>query len=118
VIRRSAWLAVLALMAISARAPAGPKLPCFWVEGRLFAANGAPTWRIWPKGTRRLLGVVSPSGSAERSDLLPAEVLRLNPDFEHSLRGQFRVCPLGPDRAGAMRFVELVEARGLVVVAR
>jgi hypothetical protein len=109
---------VLALIAISARAPAGAKLPCFWVQGRLSAANGAPTWRIWPRGTRRLLGVVSPSGGVERSDLLPAEVLRLNPDFDHSLWGRFRVCPLGPDRAGAMRFVELVEARGLVVVVR
>jgi hypothetical protein len=108
----------LALTGFAAAAHDRPNLPCFWVEGRLSAANGAPTWRIWPRGTRRLLGVVSRSGSAERADLLPAEVLRLNPDFDHSVRGQFRVCPLGSDRPGAMRFVTLVEARGLVVMAR
>jgi hypothetical protein len=106
------------MLASSAEARDRPNLPCFWVTGRLSAANGAPTWRIWPKGTRRLLGVVSRSGDAERTDLLPASVLRLDPDFDHAIWGRYRVCPLGPDRAHAMRFVELVEARRLVVVAQ
>jgi hypothetical protein len=118
VVRGLAWFAASALMAVSAEARDRPNLPCFWVEGRLSAANGAPTWRIWPKGTRRLLGVVSRSGSAERADLLPPEILGLNPNFERSVWGHYRVCPHGPARPGAMRFVELVEARGLVVVAR
>src|SRR5438094_9241540 len=31
--------------------------PCFTVRGRMYAANGSPSYRIWVVGTRRILGV-------------------------------------------------------------
>jgi hypothetical protein len=35
---------------------------CHWVEGRLTVGNGTPAVRIWPRGTRRLLGVTTSAG--------------------------------------------------------
>jgi hypothetical protein len=91
---------------------------CHWVEGRLSAYNGAPTFRIWPTRTKRLLGVVAPSGSAERADLLPPAVLKMDPSFDRDIRGSFRVCPQTPNRAGHMRMVVLLDGRGLTASQR
>ena len=33
---------------------------CFTIHGRLRAYNGNPTFRIWPIGTRRIVGVTGP----------------------------------------------------------
>jgi hypothetical protein len=86
---------------------------CFWVHGRLFAANGAPTFRIWPIGTKRILGVRGAHGSA---DPLPAPVRALaEPDaFQVDLYGDYRVCALTQERPGHMRFVRIMQARRLV----
>src|SRR5689334_2514264 len=57
------WLHLaLWLFAAASPAPACKANPdlagkCFVVHGRLRAYNGNPTYRIWPAGTRRLLGV-------------------------------------------------------------
>ena len=105
--------AVLALfIAPATQASATSRENCYWVVGRLFTANGTPTFRIWPKGTKRLLGVVSRSGDAEAADILPPKVRRMNPSFDRSVWGDFRVCPLTAERAGWMRMVILVNARG------
>lgn len=83
------------------------------------AYNGNPTFRIWPTGTQRLLGVVS-SGSPEKWvddwDRLPAKVRQLNPVFGRHIWGEFRVCPQDKDRPGWMRMVVLVDGRGMKVV--
>jgi hypothetical protein len=90
---------------------------CFWVHGRLSAYNGTPTFRIWPIGTRRMLGVVDADGGSQSANVLPADIrARVMPDaFAVSLFGDFRVCPLAADRPGHMRAVQLRQARGLVV---
>jgi hypothetical protein len=91
---------------------------CRWVEGRLSAYNGTPTFRIWPKGTKRLLGVIDRSGAGEGYEILPAKVARMQPSFSRDLWGSFRVCPQTPKRAGWMRMVVVTDARGLTAKKR
>jgi hypothetical protein len=91
---------------------------CRWVEGRLSAYNGSPTFRIWPKGTKRLLGVVSRSGASDGADLLPPKVSRMGPSFDRDLWGSFRVCPRMPERAGWMRMIVVTDARHLTARER
>jgi hypothetical protein len=95
-----------------------PNGNCRWVDGRLSAYNGTPTFRIWPKGTKRLFGVIARSGEAESADVLPARVSRLAPSFDRDIWGSFRVCPQTADRAGWMRMVVVVDARRLRTVER
>ena len=69
---RYALIAGLALCAVGAQAlpQSAPtrnipcKTPenvasCYWTHGRLNFANGAPSYRIWKIGTKRILGVYS-----------------------------------------------------------
>jgi hypothetical protein len=70
---------------------------CFTVHGRLSFWNGAPSARIWPVGTHRLLGI--------HNDELP-QALRDRiafPDTE--MWGDFQVCPFTRERPGHMQFV-------------
>jgi len=71
---------------------------------------------MWPRGTRRLLGVLSREGEAESDKILPKNVLKMGPSFERSLWGRFRVCPLTPERRGWMRMVYLDAATNLLAV--
>jgi hypothetical protein len=87
---------------------------CHWVEGRLQSGNGTPAFRIWPRGTGRLLGVTNAGFDAEAADVIPANVARyLRANRTDRVWGRFLVCPLAPERAGRMRLVRLVAARGL-----
>lgn len=102
----------LVLAPMAAEAAATP-YPCYWVRGRLMAYNGTPTFRIWPRGTQRLLGVTdAKDGEAPALPRSVAEALGANA-FDREVWGEFRVCPLAPDRRGRMRPVRLVDARGL-----
>lgn len=116
------WLAGLLFLALFAGAgplgaaqAAGPLFcgPCFWVHGRLFAANGAPTFRIWRIGTKRILGV---RGAGPSAGALAVSMRQLvEPDaFQVNVYGDFHVCPLTSDRPGRMRFVFIQEARHLL----
>jgi len=93
----------------SAEAPAGQ---CFWVRGRLGTYNGNPTFRIWPVGTHRLLGVINPLGNDE-DPKLPGNLRRLKPSFERDIWGSFYVCPWTKDERGSMRFVRVERAENL-----
>jgi hypothetical protein len=61
-----AFVAVAA--SATTRAPGGE---CFWVRGRLSAANGNPTFRIWPIGTHRMLGVLGHQAMGTSLTFLP-----------------------------------------------
>ena len=106
----------LALIAASASAPQHMPHACYWVSGRLSYSNGTPSVRIWPRGSRRLLGVLNRRSEAEADDVLPAAVQRMNPSFERSIWGNFRVCPLTPERAGWMRMVYITATAKLKAV--
>ena len=88
--------------------------PCFSVRGRLSVWNGAPTFRLQPDGSKRVLGVVGGDGDpASASVLTPALRTAMTPPSPGELRpvtGSFRVCPLAPERAGHMRPVCIADA--------
>lgn len=113
----AATLVMLTAFDVSAE-PATPSKPfaCFWVHGRLDAHNGAPAFRIWPLGTKRVLGVVDTMHEADSPGVLPASVQALvSPDaFQVDVFGEFHVCPLMRDRPGFMRPVRLKDARRLI----
>ena len=77
--------------------------PCVDLRGRLSFWNGAPSARIWPVATKRLLGV--------HADVLPpaldAEMTRFDPQqrFDTEAWARFTVCPLTRYRIGHMQFV-------------
>lgn len=87
---------------------------CYWVTGRLTLGNGTPAIRIWPQGTKRLLGVTTADARPESDKALPTKVWT----FLHQHRvdriwGSYKICPLTPDRPGWMRPVIIVDARSL-----
>ena len=87
---------------------------CHWVEGRLTLGNGTPAIRIWPRGTRRLLGVTTPDFRSESEETLPPNVWAfLRQKRTDRIWGAFKVCPLAPDRPGHMRPVTVAAARKL-----
>lgn len=96
---------------------AGKSYPCYWVTGRLQPYNGNPTYRIWPRGTNRLLGVVARDDSVmKEEDRLPPSLRKLSPRFGRQFWGKFRFCPVSPERAGWMRLGYLTAARDVTVV--
>jgi hypothetical protein len=84
---------------------------CFLVHGRLSAYNGTPTFRIWPIGGRRLLGVDDVSDTSG----LPAAVKRLLPAdaFTVTITGDYRLCPFTRSRPGWMQYVCIAGASHL-----
>ncbi len=113
---------------------AAPKTPCqhsrnlvgkcFRIRGRLLAYNGAPTFRIWPVGTHRLLGV-NGSGAhaddADQPDLGPLlqDVTPSGGDwFKASVYGDYLVCPFTRSRPGHMQFVCIAKAAHRVMRPR
>jgi len=118
---RLIWLLAIALALASAahatpdcRPSASVRGPCFSVRGRLSAWNGAPTFRLHPSGSKRLLGVVGGDGDpASPTVLTPALRAAMTPPSPGELQpvtAVFRVCPLAPDRPGRMRPVCIADA--------
>ena len=90
---------------------------CYWVNGRLSAYNGNPAYRIWPRGTHRLLGIVARNdGVRTEEDRLPLSLRKLSPRFGREFWGEFRFCPVTRERAGWMRFGYLTAARNITIV--
>lgn len=78
---------------------------CFIVRGRLGFYNGAPSARIWIIGTKRLLGV--------HEDILPDELSSKMTSFGMQAFGDFRVCPLTPEKPGVMQIVCIVSTKNI-----
>jgi hypothetical protein len=114
---RTAGLLALAFVLLASPAAAA-EAPCRTVHGRLSLWNGNPTVRLWVVGTHRVLGVAQPNGTLED---LPPEILRLwaaggnDAMWASELYGDFRVCPLAPERPGRMQGVRLESGRNLVL---
>lgn len=110
-------IAMLGLAAASAAEPqvdkrceVSPKRDgqCFVVNGRLYASNGGPGYRIYKLGTHRVLGVFNHYGQ-DIDPTLPLSVTHKLPGgalgFDHYAYGNYTVCPFSKERKGAMRFV-------------
>ena len=87
-----------------------PAADCRIVHGRLSVTNGTPDVRIWPVGTKRLLGV---SGPEEHPYVPDGLLAKIKPTEE--IFGDFDVCPLTPERSGEMQLVCVRSASNLVV---
>lgn len=83
--------------------------PCYWITGRMMASNGGTPVKIWPRNTKRLLGVVN-------DEELPTEIRQLQLSFDRSIWGEFWVCPTTKERKGWMRFVKVTKGRNLKMV--
>jgi len=104
-----AMVAALALLTLGTARPAKAVVGCETVRGRLEIWNGAPTYRIWVVGTKRVLGL---KGVGEDMNKLPTEVARLwrrpaDGPFGYRILGDFRVCAITEQRPGEMQFVHL-----------
>ena len=84
--------------------------PCFEFRGRLKPYNGNPAIRIWPIGTKRLLGVEEPG----EEPTVPSNV-REWLAFGTVVYGTFRVCPLTVEKPDSMRTVCVEQATQLRV---
>lgn len=82
---------------------------CFAVHGRIQVYNGAFNVRIWPVGSKRLLGVLP-----QEAEIVPDNVRR-HLSFEKTIYGDFLVCPFTNDKPGEMRMVCIQEAEHLVI---
>jgi hypothetical protein len=99
------WMALVALLL--AGAPAGaPQCKgnpavigqCFTLHGRLRAYNGNPTFRIWPVGTKRIIGVTGAKPGDE--PIMPGD---LACGFSCDVLADFEVCPFSASKPGVMQ---------------
>jgi hypothetical protein len=89
---------------------------CFNVHGRLSVYNGTPSIRVWPMGTKRLLGVIDPDdvSSAPGPTILPVDI-KNKLDWNKDVFGDFMVCPLTRQQSGRMQTVCIASGKNLVV---
>jgi hypothetical protein len=82
---------------------------CIAVHGRVSMYNGTPGVRIWPVGTKRLLGVL-PS----ENEIMPEQVRQLLA-LDTRIFGDFLLCPFSEPSPASMQFVCIEEASNLVI---
>jgi len=89
---------------------------CFSVHGRLSVYNGTPSIRLWPMGTKRLLGILDPNdvSNAPGPTILPLDI-KNKLDWDKDVFGDFIVCPLTRQQSGRMQTVCIASGKNLVV---
>lgn len=89
---------------------------CFRVHGRLSVYNGTPSIRLWPMGTKRLLGVIDPNdvSNAPGPTILPLDI-KNKLDWDKDVFGDFIVCPLTRQQRGRMQTVCIADGKNLTV---
>jgi hypothetical protein len=83
---------------------------CFRLHGKVMYTNGTPSMRIWPVGTKRMLGIL-PS----ENEIIPDNLAKR---FSHDARSVFadlEVCPFTKEKSGEMQIVCVESATHLVV---
>ena len=85
---------------------------CFTVHGRMRAYNGNPTFRIWPIGTKRLIGVTGAKPGEE-----PIMPENLACGFDCDVVADFELCPFSQSKPGVMQRT-CIEAATKTVVSR
>ena len=93
---------------------------CYWTHGRIGFYNGTPAIRLWKIGTNRLLGIYSgPSvdryGLDNEDPQMPSNLKRTFKPSENQVFGDFEICPLEPEREGAMQSACIEFAKNLAV---
>ena len=89
---------------------------CFKVHGRLSVYNGTPSIRLWPTGSKRLLGVLDPNDASNTPGptVLPEEI-KLKLDWNKDVFGDFFVCPLSRKQPGRMQTICVESGKHLTV---
>jgi hypothetical protein len=116
---RGKCLILIALLTIpvlseTPRCKGNPKVvgECFTVHGRARFGSGTPSLRIWPIGTKRMLGVAAgPVADDADAPICPNEMLRW-PAEEY---GDFEVCPFTEEKPGHMQMVCVESVSHLIV---
>ena len=88
--------------------------PCFSLHGVLFAANGAPTFRIRRTGTNRILGVRDSENPVMPADL-HARLFETGDAFDVRISADYLVCPYTRARKGRMQSVCIERASHMAV---
>lgn len=123
--RRRIALSVLTLLLAPSFASADGKVcrtdkllvgPCFSLRGVLFAANGAPTFRIRRMGTNRILGIRDSEDPVVPADL-HARLFETGDAFGVRISADYLVCPYTRERKGRMQLV-CVERASHIAVTR
>ncbi len=96
---------------------------CYWTHGLLSFSNGTPAFRLWKIGTHHLLGIFSgPSvrihyddnGDNEHPEF-PSNVSGTFDPTKNRIFADFEVCPLEPERPGAMQAACIESAKNIFV---
>jgi len=89
---------------------------CSQVHGRLSVYNGTPSIRLWPSGSKRLLGIIDPNdtSNAPGPSVLPEEI-RSKLNWDKNVFGDFLVCPLTRSQPGRMQTVCIESGKNLIV---
>ena len=89
---------------------------CFVVHGRLSVYNGTPSIRLWPVGSKRLLGVLDPEdiSAVPGRNTIPASI-ESKLDFDKDVFGDFLVCAIDRSRPGRMQTVCIASGKNLFV---
>ena len=91
---------------------------CFRVHGRLSAYNGAPSLRIWPVGSKRLLGISESRFALPDFANIPSDLTKQLGDWDNAMFADFTVCPFTEDIPGVMRLVCVDSAENIIVRKR
>jgi len=93
---------------------------CFMVHGRLFAASGTPSVRIFRIDTSQILGVLDRQALAEGNEIVPLSVdALLKPDpFFIDVYGDYEVCPFDRTQLDRVQMVCIENASHLVAQRR
>ena len=87
---------------------------CFTFHGRVGLYEGSPDMRIWPVGSKRLLGVL-PSENEDVPDALRKLFLSIG-DAAY-IFGTFEACPLTSEQPGHMQYVCIRSANSMHIVS-
>ena len=92
-------------LAVAAAPQAKQSLPCYAVRARYTFYEGDGVRELWPIGSRRLLWV------EDGDDKLMDKLIPGHQD--KALYGEFTICPLEPEKPGAMRHVRITSWKHL-----
>jgi len=109
-------LFLLPAFAAQPKCKGNPKIvgACYSVHARLNLGADTVRLRLWPVGTKRILGVTGGPIMDDADDPIYPQNLRFTPDVE-AIYGDFEVCPFTQEKAGAMRLVCIQSASHIVV---
>ena len=116
------WVAlflVLPAFAAQPKCKGNPKVvdACYMVHGRINLGADTVRLRLWPVGSKRVLGIASGPFINDAEDPIYPVSLKLSSDAE-AIYGDFEVCPSTHPKAGAMQMVCIESAEHVVVKRR